>query len=73
LTGEREREIHGCHALADSALAAHDHQLVLDAGHAVLHLLHLFGNLLHDLGVVGITELAENRLQILFRSHAFAS
>ena len=62
-------EIDGGHTLTDAAFTAHHDQLVLDAGHAGLHLLHLLGDLLNDLGVVGIAELSQNCLEILFRSH----
>src|SRR5688572_5894497 len=69
LAGKGKGKIHGRHAFPDSALPAHDHQLMLDAGHASLHLLHLVGNLSDDLGVVGIAKPAENSLQVFFISH----
>ena len=61
LTGQGEGKVHGRHALADAALATHDDQFMLDAGHASLHLLHLIGDLRNDFGVVGILEFTENR------------
>ena len=72
LTGQREGEVHGRHAFSDAAFAAHHDQLVLNAGHAGLHLLHLFGNLRNDLSVVGIPQPAQNGFQILVSGHGDA-
>src|SRR4029079_11068026 len=69
LASEGEGEIHGRHAFADAAFAAHHDQLVLDAGHAGLHLFHLFGDLLNDFGVVGVPEPAQNVFQVFVVSH----
>ena len=60
LARKREGQIDGRHAFADSAFAAHHDQLVLDPGHAGLHLPHLVGDLLNDLRVVRIFELAQD-------------
>ena len=73
LTGQGEGQVHGRHALTDTTFPAHDDQLVLDAGHAGLHLLHLLRNLLNDLGVVGVPQPAQNSFQIFFRSHDIPS
>ena len=62
LTRQGESEVDGRHTFPYPAFAAHDDQLVLDASHTGLDLLHLLGNLRHDLGVVGILESAEDGL-----------
>ena len=67
--GQRQRQVHRRHALADAAFAAHDHELVLDPGHAGLDLLHLLGDLLDDLGVVAVLQPAEDRFEV-FVSHS---
>ena len=72
LTRQGQREVDGRHTFPDPAFAAHDYQLVLDASHTGLDLLHLFGNLRHDLGVVGILEFAEDGFQVLLNGHCDA-
>src|SRR5215203_3538306 len=69
LPGKGQSEIDGRHALTDPALAAHHHELMLNAGHAGVDLLGLLGNLLDDFGVVRILQFSEDRLQILLRRH----
>ena len=62
--GQRQSQVHGGHALPHAALPAHDHELVLDAGHALLDLPCLLRDLLDDFRVVGVLELAQDRFQI---------
>ena len=73
LARQGESEVDGRHTFPDAAFAAHDDQLVLDASHTGLDLLHLFGNLRHDLGVVGILEFAEDGFQVLLNGHVTPS
>jgi hypothetical protein len=73
LTGQGEGKVDGRHALSDAALAAHDDQFMLDAGHASLHLLHLISDLRNDFGVVGILEFTEDGFEIFFYGHKMPS
>ena len=54
LARESQRQVHGGHALADAALPAHDDQLMPDAGHAILDLPRMLGELLHHLRIIGV-------------------
>jgi len=72
LARQGESEVDGRHTFPDPAFATHNDQLVLDARHPGLHLLHLLGNLRHNLGVVGILEFAEDGFQVLFNGHCDA-
>jgi len=69
LARQGKREVDGRHTFPDPPFATHDDQLVLDASHTGLDLLHLVGNLRHNLGVVRILEFAEDGFEVLLNGH----